>query len=123
MPKWLQGMVLPTLMLWVYALALGLASAATPNGTLPWAADYLSRASLALIIAHWVNADAQKRNWPLCYDYGSFVYFAWPIVVPIYLFRTRRAGAFLTLLCFAGICLISGVVAQVILVVRAVVHP
>jgi hypothetical protein len=63
-------------------------------------------------------ADAKKRKRQLCYDDGSFVFFAWPVVVPVYLFRTRGVRAFLTLLCFAGIWLVAMLVALVVFIVR-----
>src|SRR6185503_3846290 len=112
-PGWLQGMVAPTLMLWLYALALGIAFAIIPDGKMPWPADYLSSGALALILASWVVADAHKRQRKLSYDYDGFVFFAWPIVVPIYLFQTRGARAFLTLLCFAGIWLVAIIIPAV----------
>ena len=106
-------MVAPTLMLWLYALAVGIALAIIPDGKLPWRADYLSSGALALILASWVVTDAHKRQRKLSYDYGGFVFFAWPIVVPIYLFQTRGARAFLTLLCFAGIWIVAIVIPAV----------
>jgi hypothetical protein len=48
-----------------------------------------------------------ERQRPLCYDYDALVFFAWPIVVPVYLFQTRGVRAFLTLRCFAGIWLLT----------------
>jgi hypothetical protein len=118
MPKWLQGTFAPTLMLWLYALTSGIASAMHSDGTLPGSADYVARAALGLIMASWVHADAQKRQRRLCYDYDSFVFFAWPIVVPVYLFRTRGLRAFLTLLCFAGICLLAILAAAAVFMVQ-----
>ena len=107
MPDWLKGMVAPTVMLWLYAVAFGIASSAAPDSHLPGPADVASRFALPLIMAFWVTADAQKRRRQLCYDYDSFVFFAYAIVVPVYLFQTRGVRAFLTLLCFAGIWLIG----------------
>ena len=114
-------MFAPTLMLWLYALAFGIASAISSDGRLPRSADYIARAALALIMASWVIADARKRQRPLCYDYDSFVFVAWPIVVPVYLFRTRGMRAFLTLLCFAGICLVAMLAALVVSIIRGFV--
>jgi hypothetical protein len=118
-PKWLQGMVAPTLTLWLYAIALAVAWAISIDvkGPSPHA-DLVSRIGLQLILASWVISDAQKRGRKLCYDYGSFVFFAWPIVVPVYLFQTRGARAFLTLLCFAGIWLVAGLVGGAVALAR-----
>src|SRR5688572_16239471 len=108
MPNWLQGMVAPTLTLWFYAVAHGVATAVSPySPELEMRADAVSRVALGLVIALWVVADARKRGRQLCYDYDSFAYFAWPILVPFYLFQTRGWRAFLTLLCFAGICFVG----------------
>ncbi|MCI0351362.1 MAG: hypothetical protein L0Z53_18220 [Acidobacteriales bacterium] len=121
MPKWLQEMVAPTLMLWLFAVAFGLASAIGPDG-LPKRGEWISSFALSLVVASWVVADARKRSRPLCYDYDAFVYFAWPVVVPIYLFQTRGVRAFLTLLCFAGIWVIAALTGASVLFVQELVQ-
>lgn len=87
---------------------------------MPKPAEWASSVALPLVVASWVMADARKRGRRLCYDYDSFVYFAWPIVVPVYLFQTRGARAFLTLLCFAGIWLVAMLAAGVVFLVREI---
>src|SRR5262245_16656666 len=98
MPKWLKGMVAPTLMLWLCAIAFGVVCTVPADGEISRRADLASRFAFPLVIASWVTADARKRGRQLCYDYDSFVFFASPIVVPVYLFQTRGARALLTLL-------------------------
>src|SRR5438034_8113720 len=99
MPNWLQGMVGPTLMLWLCAVALGVAYGLVPSGAeLPARTDMISRLAFPLVVASWVLADVRKRGRRLCYDYDSFVFFAGLVIVPIYLFQTRGLRAFLTLL-------------------------
>ena len=106
-------------MLWLFAVAFGLASAISPDGAgMSKRAELVSSVALPLVVSSWVVADARKRGRRLCYDFDSFVYFAWPVVVPVYLFQTRGARAFLTLLCFAGIWLVAAVVAGVVFLVR-----
>ena len=63
-PRWLQGMVWPTLLLWLYAFALSLVSVWHPEGALPPGADLASRAAFFLILSFWVTADARKRRLP-----------------------------------------------------------
>ena len=110
MPNWLEGMLGPTLLLWVYALAVSVSwVAASGRGGLSGAADLISRWAMALVIANWVIRDAQKRGRPLCYVYGMFLFFAWPIVAPVYLFQTRGVRAFLTLLWFIAILLVAAI--------------
>lgn len=96
-------MVAPTLVLWFYFLALGFASEVA-HDNLPKRADLAASVGFGLIISYWVISDARKRGRTLCYDYDSFVYFAWYFVVPVYLFRTRGPRAFLTMLGAFGMC-------------------
>jgi hypothetical protein len=112
MTKWLDKMVMPTLMLWFYAIAVGIASGFSfRRGPHPALADLVAQIAWPFILSSWVISDARKRRRALCYDYGSFAYFAWPVVLPIYLFQTRGFRAFLTLLWFAGICLVAAMFA------------
>jgi hypothetical protein len=104
-------------MLWLCAFAFGVASAIGPDG-MPERAEFVSSIALSLVIASWAMADARKRGRRVCYDYDSFVYFAWPVVLPVYLFQTRGIRAFLTLLCFAGIWLIGVLTAGMIFLIR-----
>lgn len=94
-------------MLWLCALAYGVTMSVAPEGAVSRRTDVASGYALPFIIAWWVTADARKRGRGLCYDYDSFIFFAWPFLVPIYLFQTRGIRAFLTLLCFAGIGLLA----------------
>jgi hypothetical protein len=118
MPNSLKGMVAPTVMLWFCLIAWGVAHSLAPDSQLPWRADLVSRLALPLVIASWVGADARKRGRTLCYDYDSFVFFSSPFIVPVYLFQTRGIRAFVTLLCFAGICLVAATMVLVISIIR-----
>ena len=66
--------------------------------------DLAGRFAFAIILSSWVAADARSRKCSLYYDFGFFILFAWPVVLPCYLFKTRGHRAFLSLLCFAGLC-------------------
>ncbi len=105
MPKWLDDHA-PTLTLWVCALAPCLVAAFSPDG-LPAQTELATRVAFPLAVSTWVLADARKRGRRVFYDYGTFLFFAWPIVAPVYLFQTRGFRAFLTLLGFVGIWLVA----------------
>jgi hypothetical protein len=47
-----------------------------------------------------------------------FVFFCWPIVAPVYLFQTRGARAFITLLCFIGIWVLVALSVGIAIVFR-----
>lgn len=100
----------PTASLWLLAVALPIIrlSAPTTERRIIYE-DILLRWLLPLIIAAWVIRDARNRKRALCYDYGTFVFFAWPILVPVYLFQTRGKWALVTLIYFVAICAASAI--------------
>jgi len=63
-------------------------------GGLQESAALPSTVLLAVNMAMWVLADARKRQRTLPYDFGSFIFCAWPVLVPVYLFSTRGWRAF-----------------------------
>jgi hypothetical protein len=69
-------------------------SVGSPPG-IPALAAILASYLLACIIALWVLTDARQRRRPLPYDFGSFVFFAWWALAPIYLFSTRGWRGFI----------------------------
>jgi hypothetical protein len=51
-----------------------------------------------LILACWVRVDRAVRGFRAPYEFDAFVFFAWPIVVPYYLYKTRgRRGVLFAL--------------------------
>ena len=115
MPKWLTGTNPQAWLLWLYAIAYGVAAGVSPEGEgLPKRADLVASLALPLVLALWVLRDAQSRGRPLCHDFGAFVFFAWPLVIPIYLFQTRGVRAFLSLLWFGGLLLVMLLVAMLV---------
>ncbi len=53
------------------------------------------------ILVCWVRVDARLRGYVRAFDFDSFVFFGWPIMVPYYMYRTRRARG---LISGFGIC-------------------
>jgi hypothetical protein len=56
------------------------------------------------MLTSWVWADSRSRQFGLPYEFGTFVFFAWPVVVPYY---TYRCSGWKGLLVGVGICLLS----------------
>jgi hypothetical protein len=73
---------------------------ASRNG-LPAIGELVSRVLLSSSISLWILADARQRGRPMPYDAGTFFYFAWPVLAPVYLFKTRGWRAFAVLSWFA----------------------
>lgn len=65
----------------------------------------------------WLKNDNKQYKIGLVYDLGLFLYLAWFIVVPYYLFRTRGLKAFITLFSFIGIYLVTYLIGAAIFLV------
>jgi hypothetical protein len=105
-------------------IVLGVVTGASPeDDRLSKRADLVSHVALSLILALWVLRDAAERKRRICYDFDSFVFFAWPFVIPIYLFQTRGVRAFLTILGFGGLWFVAMAVAVVVLILRELILP
>jgi hypothetical protein len=83
--KWLKGIRSATVALWIYFFVLAALPLDHARGSGPAVSSY----SFALLICAWTLCDARERKENLCYDFDSFLLFAWPIAIPTYLFRTR----------------------------------
>ena len=118
MPKWLKGMVAPTLMLWLFAIAFGVIHSMPSNRGTSDRADLASQFALPLVITSWVMPDARKRGRQLCYDFDSFVFLASPIIAAVYLFQARGVRGFVTLLLFAATWLIAMLPVFVVFIIR-----
>ncbi|HKQ38664.1 MAG TPA: hypothetical protein VJ063_11345 [Verrucomicrobiae bacterium] len=105
MPKWLEGNLGPTVALWLLAFVWGGLSAVPEEAGRR--AGVPANFALSLIIASWVMADARKRGRALPYDFDNLLFFAWPVILPIYLLQTRKLRILLTLLFFIGVCLFA----------------
>jgi hypothetical protein len=42
------------------------------------------------LLAVWVRMDRRRRNMSLPFEFDAFVFFAWPVAFPYYLYRTRH---------------------------------
>jgi len=67
------------------------------------AANYLMAASIAL----WIQIDAHERGRSVAYDFDTLVFILWPVIAPIYLFRTRGTRAFGPLGAFVAVTVLA----------------
>jgi hypothetical protein len=42
-----------------------------------------------LMLAWWVRVDRRALDFSVPFEFDAFVFFAWPVVVPYYLYRSR----------------------------------
>lgn len=67
-----------------------------------------------LVLAWWVLADRRLGAIHIPYDFESFVFFAWPIVLPWYLWKTRRGRGLLYTVAVYVLYVIPNVIAAVV---------
>ncbi|HEV2342391.1 MAG TPA: hypothetical protein VGS15_11380 [Candidatus Acidoferrales bacterium] len=80
----------------MYSLGLSLLSRhglAVPDGT-----DLLWRFAFSLTLALYVRFDKRVRRFKVPFEFDAAVFFAWIVVVPYYLYRTRgRRGVLMAI--------------------------
>lgn len=80
--------------------------------------DVLWTFIFAILIAVWAKKEPKQKEFDAPFDFGSFLYFAWPVVLPYYLVKTRGSEGLVVFLGFVGLYLmpfLSGLVAYVYL--------
>lgn len=45
--------------------------------------------AFTFLLALWCLEDAKDKSFHRPFEFGAFIFFAWPIVLPAYLYRTR----------------------------------
>ena len=66
----------------------------------------------------WLKEDSRKHGVLRVLDLGLFLFFAWPLIMLYYLFKTRRAMALLTIFIFSAVYLgamLAGAVLSILL--------
>jgi len=73
---------------------------------------YLYTLSISTILTLWVHYDSRSLDISLGMDQAMYMFFGWPIMFPVYAFRSRgfRSGGLL-LLSFIGIIVLAFVAA------------
>ena len=88
----------PAILLWVSTLLYPIVWVTSGADQLKELHEYLFWTWLfPTILGTWIISDALKKQHPVCYDLGAFLFFAWPLLAPLYLFKTRGWKALVTL--------------------------
>jgi hypothetical protein len=72
------------------------------------------RAVIWLLLGLWLATDAKRLGIAWVNRIGPFVYLIWPILVPYYLWQTRRFKGILPVLAFAAVFLITTAIGSVV---------
>lgn len=80
------------------------------------ASDTMWAFSFALLVAVWAKKEPGLNRFSPPFEFGAFMYFAWPLVLPYYLCKTRGIEGVVTFMGFVALYtmpFLSGLIAYV----------
>ncbi len=79
--------------------------------------------AFGLFVAWWIAGDRRQRSYAAPFEFEAAIFYAWPVLLPYYLYRTRGGNGLLLTLgvygLFFGPALVGGIAGGV---VEAVYH-
>lgn len=63
----------------------------------------IGRLTFFWLIGWWLLKDSRRHGFKWVYDIGFFLFVAWPLIMPYYLFKTRGIKALLTITIFLAV--------------------
>jgi hypothetical protein len=103
------------LILLTFIYSVGLSVLASRGVGTPAGANLLWRVIFALLMVRWVEVDRRTRRFHPPYEFGAFVFFAWKVVVPYYLIKTRGARGLIGTLGFWALAITPELISRIIL--------
>jgi hypothetical protein len=106
----------PTALLYFFLVVTRIiAGIYTASGTeQPRAYLLLYPLSFLWILGLWLQKDSRKNGAPWVFDMGFFLYQAWLIIMPYYLYKTRGGKAYPPIFAFIGIYIGADLIGQAI---------
>ncbi|MGB7845014.1 MAG: hypothetical protein WBL63_05315 [Candidatus Acidiferrum sp.] len=115
-PVWKSLLPLLTLTL-IYSV--GLAILASRGRPAPDESSILWKFAFALFVVRWVQLDRRSHELRTPFEFNAFVFFAWIVVLPYYLYKTRGPRGLLSTLGFWLLAATPSVTAQIVALFRA----
>jgi hypothetical protein len=105
MAKLLSRMTSPTTLLYLFLVVTQVIGGIylLRRAGQPPAYTFLRPLGLLWAIGWWLQKDSREHGIAWVYDMGLFLYMAWPLIMPYYLFKTRGVKALLTILIFGAV--------------------
>jgi hypothetical protein len=69
-------------------------------------------------MVRWAAIDRRSRSFSVPFEFDAFVFFAWVVVVPYYLLKTRGTRGLIGAIGFWALAITPTVASQVILLTR-----
>lgn len=65
--------------------------------------DFLWMFVFALLVAVWTTKEPRFKEFCPPFEFGAFMYFLWPIILPYYLYKTRGSEGLILFVGFAAL--------------------
>ena len=106
--------LLPLLVL-TLIFSFGRAMMALRGAGLPDGSELLLHYTFILFVARWVAVDRRSHRFDAPFEFYAFVFFAWLVVIPYYLYKTRGPRGLIRGLGFWILAAIPSSISQTIL--------
>jgi hypothetical protein len=98
--------------------SVGLAVLASRDVSVSDGPRLLWKFTFALFMVRWAAIDRRSRSFSVPFEFDAFVFFAWVLVVPYYLLRTRGPRGLISAMGFWALATTPTLTSQVILLTR-----
>ena len=98
-----------------FIYSVGLAVLASRGVSAPYGSSLFWRFAFALFMVRWVAIDRRSRSFSVPFEFDAFVFFAWVLVVPYYLLKTRGPRGLISAMGFWALAITPSLASQVIL--------
>jgi hypothetical protein len=101
-----------------FIYSVGLAVLASRGVSAPQGSNLFWKLAFALFMVRWATIDRQSRSFSVPFEFDAFVFFAWVVVVPYYLLKTRGPRGSISAMGFWALAITPTLASQVILLSR-----
>jgi len=98
--------------------SIGLAVLASRGVSAPEGSSLFWKFTFALFMVRWAAIDRRTRSFSVPFEFDAFVFFAWVLVVPCYLLKTRGPRGFISAIGFWALAITPSLASKVILLTR-----
>jgi len=103
--------------------ALGRAVLAVRGLPLPEETGRLDSFVFNLVLALWVRSDRRSHNFSIAFEFDAFMFFAWPFLLPWYLYQTRGPRGLLYAAATCGLAILPHFIATIAASLGAIRSP
>ncbi len=101
-----------------FIYSVGLGALASRGVSAPYGSSLFWRFAFALFMARWAAIDRRSHSFNVPFEFDAFVFFAWVLVVPYYLLKTRGPRGLISAMGFWALAITPTLASQVILPTR-----